>query len=960
MNVLIDLSGFQGNGGWSQAESALDKCLVGADQKFKIHFLLNAEHDGGASLKAKAEARFQGKAVYFASKNSTPDSRAILLGGFLRSLKIGHVALPAESTSLPLELWQAACALAGSSLSDNSVATRPAPVAAAPPDGAELVIISPFPPDRSGVADYVVQILPYLQRYYKCLLLCDREPGQSIPTLCSTINASEFLARPELHKRVFYHLGNSPYHLQALALLQQVPGVVLLHDFFFNEMLQYEGIAKKSGPPFSAIADSHGASGLFAFLHQGDGIALPCSRAIFEQANAVLVHSDFARSLASKWYGAAACEKTVQIPFPKEIAERAPSEESAAARRRLGFAETDFIVSTFGFGTPSKDHESLIEGWSLSEPGSRSDACLVFVGEFGNPSYRARIEGFIAKCGVGRNIRFAGYADANVYKDYLRISDIAVQLRTESRGETSAATLDCLAHGVPTLSNAHGSTREISPQALWLLDEAPSSAQLAASLDRLWRDRELRQRFSDGALSYVRQRHDPEAAVSAYVAAIESAASSARFQHELDCIEQYTQARTGRSAEEDEAFCLNLLANRGRIGLPQILVDVSALIREDLRTGIQRVVRSLLLEMLSNPPQGFVVEPIYLDDSLRYRYARQFVLAHFGMQQSIEDRLVSASADDIYFGVDLHTHTTLRTRDLLVDWRRSGVRIVNVLYDLLPLQRPDCFPNYVHDEFAEWLTCILDCSDSVLAISQTVARDLAAMTNKAPPSADQSAPGIGWFHLGSDIEASAPTKGVTNDLARLLDQINGSKFFLMVSTLEPRKGHALVLAAFDSLWDQGFDGSLVIVGRQGWMVELLVERLRAHPQINRRLFWLDRVSDEALEMLYKSASALIAASEGEGFGLPIIEAARHDVPIIARDIPVFREIGGSGISYFEADNAKELAEFILAWLAIPHASRPDPACVKWLSWRQSVEQALDVLLERPGARWISARPAHDK
>jgi glycosyltransferase involved in cell wall biosynthesis len=816
----------------------------------------------------------------------------------------------------------------------------------------ELVIVSPFPPDRSGVADYVAQFLSQLQRNYKCILVRDDESAAAGVTACQTISSAEFLARADLHKRVIYHLGNSSHHLRALELLECVPGVVVMHDFFFCEMLQFKSMQKKSGIPASALVESHGASGLFAFLNNGGISAFPCSKFIFEQAKVVLVHSEFVSSLAKSFYGSAAFEKVIRIPFPRKVAGRCSSDEKSNARRRTGFTANDFIVSSFGLGMPSKDHETIIEAWAESELGSRSNAHLLFVGEYGNAAYRVRVERFISRCGVSGNVHLVGYADPEAYDDYLKMTDVAVQLRLASRGETSAAILDCLSHGLPTLANAHGSVREVSRQALWLLDELPSSAQLSTALDCVWGDPALRQRLSDNALLYVKERHDPEATLTACIDAIESAATDSRLKYEADCIERYAAACPNASSEEDEAFCRSIIAKRPRIGLPQILVDISALVREDLKTGIQRVVRSLLLEMLSSPPAGFIVEPVYLDDSLSYRYAHQFILSHFESTQRINDKLVAATAGDIYFGVDLHTDTTIRSAGLLVDWRRSGVRIVNVLYDLLPLQRADCFPENVHGEFGEWLRCILDCSDSILAISRTVAEDLSAMANDLGCSQTHRMPKIAWFHLGSDIEASAPSTGLTEELTKVFEQIRASTYFLMVSTLEPRKGHALVLDAFEELWDSGFEVSLVIVGRQGWMVQPLVDRLRAHPELNRRLFWLDAVSDEGLEKLYKNANALIAASEGEGFGLPIVEAARHGVPVIARNIRVFREVGADGITYFQSDGPSALAQVLGEWSEMAEVSRADPRLIRGISWKESAVQALDVILERPGARWI--------
>ena len=120
----------------------------------------------------------------------------------------------------------------------------------------------------------------------------------------------------------------------------------------------------------------------------------------------------------------------------------------------------------------------------------------------------------------------------------------------------------------------------------------------------------------------------------------------------------------------------------------------------------------------------------------------------------------------------------------------------------------------------------------------------------------------------------------------------------MVGTVEPRKGHAQTLAAFERLWADGVDVGLAIVGGEGWHTESLMGRLRTHSERGRRLIWLARASDEMLLRLYDSAVALIAASEGEGFGLPLVEAAQHGLPIIARDLPVFMEVAGEHAFYF--------------------------------------------------------------
>ena len=153
-----------------------------------------------------------------------------------------------------------------------------------------------------------------------------------------------------------------------------------------------------------------------------------------------------------------------------------------------------------------------------------------------------------------------------------------------------------------------------------------------------------------------------------------------------------------------------------------------------------------------------------------------------------------------------------------------------------------------------------------------------------------------------------------DDAESTLNLLSLRPSFLMVGTVEPRKGHTQALAAFEKLWEQGLDANLVIVGNQGWNMESLADRLRHHPEQGKRLFWLEGISDEYLEKIYAASTCLIAASEGEGFGLPLIEAAQHKLPIIARDIPVFREVAGEHAHYFNGLEPQVLADAIKHWL----------------------------------------------
>jgi len=102
------------------------------------------------------------------------------------------------------------------------------------------------------------------------------------------------------------------------------------------------------------------------------------------------------------------------------------------------------------------------------------------------------------------------------------------------------------------------------------------------------------------------------------------------------------------------------------------------------------------------------------------------------------------------------------------------------------------------------------------------------------------------------------------------------------------------------------------------------------------------LSDAALLDLYASADLFLMASEGEGFGLPIVEAARHGLPLLLRDLPVFREIADGHAMWFADDCA--LAEALVsAFIALRDGTAPCALAMPMLSWQQSAE-ALAVQL----------------
>jgi glycosyltransferase involved in cell wall biosynthesis len=384
----------------------------------------------------------------------------------------------------------------------------------------------------------------------------------------------------------------------------------------------------------------------------------------------------------------------------------------------------------------------------------------------------------------------------------------------------------------------------------------------------------------------------------------------------------------------------------------QLLVDVSELVQCDAQTGIQRVVRSILKEWLMNPPKGYRVEPVHATIERGYRYARRFTKAFLGCPDQVpRDEPIEYAPADVFLALDMNHHVPRVHESYLESMKHAGVRIIFVVYDLLPIHFPHFWEteHSVHLVHQHWLHVITK-FDGAMCISKAVADELSHWLTENGQQRHRPFT-IDWFHLGADVNNSVPTKGFPDDADTIIGSLCKGPSFLMVGTLEPRKGHGQVLGAFEQLWQSGQNVNLVIVGKKGWLVENLVSRLRTHSELNKRLFWLEGISDEYLDKVYAVSTCLIAASYGEGFGLPLIEAAQHKLPIIARDIPVFKEVAGEHAYYFESSAPDALAQAIKEWLTLYDAQQhPKSKKMPWLTWRQSARQLRDAILPKNSCR----------
>lgn len=281
-------------------------------------------------------------------------------------------------------------------------------------------------------------------------------------------------------------------------------------------------------------------------------------------------------------------------------------------------------------------------------------------------------------------------------------------------------------------------------------------------------------------------------------------------------------------------------------------------------------------------------------------------------------------------------------------FKKRGGAVVAVIYDLIPITHPQFCDEYLVSVFNKWFYESLPFVDGYISISRTVQHELQAYAareigEKAKEKSFDS------FYLGADFLAQDPESPQTGDIhirPAIADAFARRSAYLIVSTVEPRKNHAYLLDAFDLLWARGCDVSLIIVGRIGWKVNALIERITTHAQFGKRLFLMADLTDQELVYCYRHAKMLLFPSFVEGFGLPIVESLGHHLPVLASDTPVHREVGANHIGYFDLSRPEDLANRIenIETTGIPEALQV-AADYKWTNWRESTQQLLTKVME---------------
>ncbi len=388
---------------------------------------------------------------------------------------------------------------------------------------AGLVVFSPLPPARSGVADYTAELLPALGRMAPVTAVVASERDLRPVEGAAVVGEVEYRRRSALHGLPhLYQMGNSLHHEHVYRAALRRPGVVLLHDPVLHHLVEALTLGRGDWVGYEAVmAENYGPAGRRLARLRRAGVfspsqrsLLPLHRHLLDRSRGVLVHSRFAASRLE-----AAADVPVRA-VPHHLSPAAAAHDGldrAAARARLGLpGGNEPLLLSLGFVTRNKGLDVALG--ALARLKGEGVACRLVVA--GEADGSVDLAGSVREARVGDRVDLLGWVPDVDFFALLRAADLLLLLRFPPTGESSGVLARSLGTGLPALAYDAGPASEYPDRFVEKVPFGPDPvARVAEAAKRLLADLPgLRARGEDARRALRRDR-TPEASAERILAA---------------------------------------------------------------------------------------------------------------------------------------------------------------------------------------------------------------------------------------------------------------------------------------------------------------------------------------------------------------------------------------------------------------------------------------------------------
>lgn len=373
----------------------------------------------------------------------------------------------------------------------------------------KIAYFSPLSPIKSGISKYSeVNLLPYLEKFCEIDVIIDNDYTPNNEFVKNNLRIIPFKKfKHSQYDVIFYHMGNSDHHTYIYNALLQYPGVVLLHDPFIGKFIVNLTVAKnKPDLYFDHLVYCLGEKGKKIAENALNTMNWPSfeytlTKRLNDSSLATIVHSDYAKKAILKESPKAIIKK-IKMPIPLHESKK------NAQKKDFEIDEKTVIISTFGYIAKHKRLHIVLEAFAKYVK-KNTNSKFLLVGNFLHKQYKEEIEDIIKKLEISDKVIQIGFVDD--LEPYIQISDIVVQIRYPTAGETSIITLELMASSKPVIVSNTGWFKELPDKAVIKVNvDKDEQKTILEAFEKLGMDSKYKKDMVINAKKYVEEQHNPE------------------------------------------------------------------------------------------------------------------------------------------------------------------------------------------------------------------------------------------------------------------------------------------------------------------------------------------------------------------------------------------------------------------------------------------------------------------